>query len=466
MQNPHSRPAGLFIRLLCIIFLVHPLCAEPALKDKIAQMIMVGFPPNSDFEDTLYYDIAYRNLGGVILMGYNIQSPIQVAALNARLQDHAATPLLIATDQEGGYIARLKGSNGFAATPTAYYLGSVLDNEDSTRFWADRMAEWLEHSGINVNLAPVADVNVNPSSPAIGYRERSYSADPHKVAEHTGWFASEFHERGIVTALKHFPGHGSAVGDSHLGFTDISTTWLEDELIPYRELISDGYTDMIMSAHLYNAHLDSVYPASLSERVITGILRDSLGFEGVVISDAMGMGAISENYGFEEAVLLAINAGTDILLYTGNRYNDVSLVAEVTRIILQNIDAGNLSEARINASYERIMALKDKIPVSIVSGGYLPETPYLLSAFPNPFNNRVKIRLSLHRHVYETVPIRIYSAAGHLVRNFDLPLRGYGDYEIAWDGTCSEGTPAPSGIYIYTATINGQVLSGKMALLK
>ncbi|MBW6458457.1 MAG: glycoside hydrolase family 3, partial [FCB group bacterium] len=242
----HSRTAGLMTIVLCIVILVQPLSAGITLEDKIAQMIMVGFSPSSDFEDTLYYDIAYRNLGGVILMGYNIQNPVQVAALCAGLQDHAATPLLIATDQEGGYIARLKASNGFAATPTAYYLGSVLDKEDSTRFWADRMAEWLEHSGINVNLAPVADVNVNPSSPAIGYRERSFSADPCKVADHTGWFASEFHERGIVTALKHFPGHGSAVGDSHLGFTDITQTWIGDELIPYRELITGGYTDMIM----------------------------------------------------------------------------------------------------------------------------------------------------------------------------------------------------------------------------
>jgi len=452
--------------MLCLVFFLFPLTAQIPLEDKIAQMIMVGFTPNTDFEDTLYYDIAYRNLGGVILMGNNIQSPVQVAVLNAHLQDHAATPLLIATDQEGGYVARLKAANGFMSTPSAYYLGSVLDNEDSTRFWANRMAEWLEHSGINVNLAPVADVNVNPSSPAIGYLERSFSADPYKVADHIDWFASEFHERGIATALKHFPGHGSAIGDSHLGFTDITATWINDELTPYRELIAGGYTDMIMSAHLYNAHLDSLYPASLSEKVLTELLRDSLGFGGVIISDAMGMGAITNNYGFEEAVLLAVQAGTDILLYTGNRYNDRSLVAEVIRVIRQNIDTGMISEKRIDASYDRIMTLKNKIPVSLIPSPYVPETPFLISAFPNPFNHAVRIKLSVHQHIYEPVPVRIYTSTGQLLRHVDLAVRGKGDYEITWDGTSLDGKLVSSGIYLYTAEIDGRFISGKMALLK
>ncbi|MBW6457837.1 MAG: hypothetical protein K0B52_01610, partial [FCB group bacterium] len=186
----------------------------------------------------------------------------------------------------------------------------------------------------------------------------------------------------------------------------------------------------------------------------------------VIISDAMGMGAITNNYGFEEAIVLAVLAGTDILLYTGNQYNGRSLVAEVTRIIRQNIDANILSEARIDASYDRIMTLKNKIPVSVIPSPYVPETPFLISAFPNPFNNTVRIRLSVNRHIYESVPLRIYSSSGQLIRHVDLSVRGHGDYEIAWDGTSADGKAVSSGIYIYTAEINGRYVSGKMALLK
>ena len=197
-------------------------------------------------------------------------------------------------------------------------MGAYFDSEDSTRMQAEKMAQWLYATGINNNLAPVVDLDINPLSPAIGYYERSFSMDPVVVIDHAQWFISEFSNYNIITTLKHFPGHGSAEEDSHLGFTDITDTWTDKELLPYRHLIVNDYDDIIMVGHLYNAHIDSVYPASLSFKTIQGLLRDSLGFNGVVVSDEMLMGAITNNYSFDEAIELAINAGTDMLLY---RYN-------------------------------------------------------------------------------------------------------------------------------------------------
>ncbi|MCK4530930.1 MAG: glycoside hydrolase family 3 protein, partial [Candidatus Marinimicrobia bacterium] len=162
-------PKGLRLLLIALILFLSlapsPLLSLDSLSYKIGQMIMVGFIPGADFEDTLYYDIEHRNLGGVILMGYNLDNPTQIANLTASLQNSASTPLFIATDQEGGIVARLDETNGYALTERALTLGNT-NNENTTRAQAALMAQWLHDAGINTNLAPVADVNVNPTSPA------------------------------------------------------------------------------------------------------------------------------------------------------------------------------------------------------------------------------------------------------------------------------------------------------------
>ncbi|MDZ7796518.1 MAG: glycoside hydrolase family 3 N-terminal domain-containing protein [Candidatus Marinimicrobia bacterium] len=456
------------IVILAVFFLLYQLpgYTQDELDRKIGQMVMVGFSQWTDAVDTLYHDIEHRNLGGVLYFASNIQGPQQIAGLSAALQEHAGTPLLIATDQEGGYVARLDENNGFARTPDAYRLGSVIDKEDSTRHYAAMMADWLSQSGINTNFAPVVDVNVNPSSPAIGYLDRSFSAYPFKVFDHASWFVSGFKQRNIVTTLKHFPGHGSAVDDSHLGFTDITGTWTEEELIPYREFIDSGYGDMIMTGHLYNAQLDSVYPASLSESTVTGLLRDSLGFEGVIVSDAMSMGAVTNNYGFEEAVVLAVNAGTDILLYPGNIHNGASLPAAVIGIIRKNVDNGTIPLERINRSYNRIMDLKTRIPVSLAdTPAHFPVITDL-QASPNPFNISTRIRFRVKSHIREKAEIRIYDAAGHFIQGLNAEIHGPGHYAIPWDALGSDGKALSSGTYIYTVHAGRTVLSGKMSLVK
>jgi beta-N-acetylhexosaminidase len=444
------------VMVVTVVTVVH---AQDDLDHKIAQMIMVGFAPGTDFVDTLYYDIENRNLGGVILFAYNLQNPRQIKLLTASLQKNAATPLIIATDQEGGIVARLDENNGFAETHTAYELGTVIDNEDSTRAQSRMMAEWLSVSGINTNLAPVVDVNVNPESPAIGYYGRSFSSDPMKVFQHADWFISEFENYNIICTLKHFPGHGSAMQDSHLGFTDITNTWADSELIPYRELISEGYADIVMAGHLYNAHLDSLFPASLSEKVITGLLRDSLGFQGVVASDAMFMKAITENYSFEEAIVLAINAGTDLLLYTTNEYEGHSLAAEVIRVVHRKINDGTIAESRIEESYARIMNLKSKITgLPAGSESNIPET-FNIRIYPNPFNITTNIVFNIFKA--GQVELQIYDIRGRRVLNRKYSWLPPGTYTVNFDAT-----GLASGVYFLRAVVSGSARTAKMTLIK
>jgi len=454
-----GRKLRIHFLILTIFTAVVVVNAQDALDQKIAQMVMVSFDPDTDFKDTLYYDIENRNLGGVILFAYNLQNPEQIRTLTASLQVNAATPLLIATDQEGGLVARLDENNGFAETHTAYELGTVIDNEDSTRAQSRMMAGWLYNSGINTNLAPVVDVNVNPESPAIGHYGRSFSSDPMKVFQHAGWFISEFENYDIICTLKHFPGHGSAMQDSHLGFTDITNTWADSELVPYRELFSEGYADMVMAGHLYNAHLDSLYPASLSEKVITGLLRDSLGFQGVVASDAMFMKAITENYSFEEAIVLAVNAGTDLLLYTTNEYEGHSLAAEVIRVIHRNIDEGIIAESRIEESYQRIMALKSKI-TSLPAGSEIsiPET-FTIRIYPNPFNVTTNIVFNIHKA--GQAELEIYDILGRRVLNRKYNWLPAGTHTVNFDAS-----HLASGVYFLRAAVSGSTRAAKLTLIK
>lgn len=457
----------LHIFILLSGLLLTALCqANVTLEEKIGQMIMVGFNNNTNFEDTVLYDIQHRNLGSVILMGRNIDSPSQIRQLCNDLQIRATTPLMIATDQEGGLVARLDENNGYEVTQRAYTLGTVIDSEDSTRAEARKMAQWLAHAGINTNLAPCVDVNVNPASPAIGYYGRSFSSDPYRVFDHAQWFAEEFQDEGIVCALKHFPGHGSAMGDSHDGFTDISTTWSEEELIPYHYFMLAGYEDMIMMGHLFNSYLDPAYPASLSHYCINDLLRDSLGFEGAIISDGMFMRALTDNYTFEQAVVLAINAGTDILLYTTDEYNDRSLTAHVIQTVMDSISNGIIPESRIHESYERIMDLKERVNTGILSPPQDIAQNFKFSVYPNPFNMSTTLSLNLSEDVSGSAQISIFSLDGRRVTDFNLTLSGQGTYSIPWNGIDFHGNPLPSGTYIYTVDCGQTILSGRMTLLK
>ncbi len=187
---------------------------------------------------------------------------------------------------------------------------------------------------------PVVDVATNPDNPVIAGLGRSFSADPAIVAAQAGAYIDGHHAKGIKCTIKHFPGHGSSQGDTHLGFVDVTDTWSEDELIPYRDLLGQGKVDAVMTAHIFNAHLDPELPATLSPAVVTGLLREQLGYDGVVISDDMQMRAITDLFKMEKAFELAILAGIDIVAVTNEITNAGPVADRFLNTVHRMLDAG------------------------------------------------------------------------------------------------------------------------------
>lgn len=338
-----------------------------SLSVKIGQMLMIGFRGLSVADSPgIAEEIRERNIGGVVLFDYdvplhspsrNISSPEQLARLTLELQKLPSIPLLIGIDQEGGKVNRLKAKFGFPPSVSAEHLG-VLNNPDSTTAAAAITARTLKSMHIGLNFAPVADLNVNPDNPVIGKLGRSFSGDVDVAVPNIRLTVKAFNREGIIATLKHFPGHGSSTTDTHLDFTDITNSWSEKELEPYRTLIASGYRDVIMTAHVFNGKLDPIYPATLSKSTITDLLRNRLGFKGVVVSDDMQMKAIADRYGLEEAIRLAIDAGVDILLFGNNTAWDPAIGTKATAIIRSLVERKLITDERIDRSYRRVMELK------------------------------------------------------------------------------------------------------------
>jgi len=344
---------------------------EIDLDEKIGQMIMIGFRGlEIDKTHPVARDIRKYHIGGVVLFDYdvpldkpvrNIQSPQQVRELNRDLQAYGDTPLFIAIDQEGGNVVRLKPEFGFPRMISAQKLGTI-NNPDTTRFYARRQADLLQKLDINVNFAPVVDLNTNPENPVIGRLKRSFSADPDTVIRHAGIFIDVYEKHGILPVIKHFPGHGSAWNDSHEGLADVTDTWASSELKPYEELAAGREFPAVMTAHVFNARLDSSMPATLSNPIIQGILRDRYNFDGVVFSDDMQMKAIRSYYGLETAILHAIRAGVDVLVFANNSIFDEDIAQKASTIIRELVEDGKISRQRIDRSYRRIMRIKNTLP--------------------------------------------------------------------------------------------------------
>lgn len=344
-----------------------PAQIEETLDYKIAQMLMLGFRGSVlTNNNPIVADIRDRRIGGVLLFDNggqgvsNIQSPGQLTVLTSALQALSPVPLLIAADQEGGSVARLKPQYGFPPTVSQQYLGNLNDAQ-TTSHYASSTASTLAAHGINLNLAPVVDLNTNPNNPVIGSLGRSFSANPLTVAKQALEVIAAHHTYGVRCTLKHFPGHGSSQADSHLGFVDVTNTWAPIELEPYSRLINAGACDIIMTAHIFNARLDPNLPATLSYPTITGILREQLGYDGVVMTDDLIMRAITDRYSFPIAIELAVKAGVDILTISDNLLYRGGTAAYAISIIKQLVQKGAVSAERIDQSYERISRLKLEI---------------------------------------------------------------------------------------------------------
>jgi beta-N-acetylhexosaminidase len=341
----------------------------------VAELILIGFSGTEVAgNDEVRHLVCDVKVGGLILFerdvatGWprNLVSRDQVRRLTTDLQALATfcvgRPLFIAADNEGGRVMRLSPRLGFPPFPSAQELGRS-DDLDATRTEARRMGALLGEAGINWNLAPVVDVAVNPRNPAIVTPGRSFSSDPERVTAHARAFIEGMHEAGILTALKHFPGHGSSIMDSHAGFTDVTDTAdLNKELTPYRALIALGLADSVMTAHVFNRGLDPWDPATLSRYTVHRVLRGWLGYHGVVVSDDLLMGAIIRHYGLEEAAVAALGAGVDVLLIAQNSTKGVPDAAErVVAAVDRAVADGWLSRSRVAAALDHVAALRSRI---------------------------------------------------------------------------------------------------------
>ncbi len=359
-----------FIKLITALSLSISFLSGDELDKKIGSMLMVGFVGTSASPSSqICRDIAKYDLNGVILFDYNpvdkdkpknIVSKEQTATLAKELQ--ACSPnhnLLISADQEGGKVQRLKSNRGFYGKfPSA---ASVADmDDDQTKRIYRSMAKELINAGFNYDLAPVVDLALNKDNYIIYKLGRSYGEDPLKVSHKASLFIDEMHKEGVLTSIKHFPGHGSSLGDTHKGYVDVTNTWSEIELEPYKLL--SNKTDSVMVAHVFNAKLDPDHPASLSHATITKLLRWKLGYRGVVITDDLQMGAITKKYTLRETIKLAIKAGNDILLF-GNQLHPKNAVTPkmYVEIVKDLLAKKEISMDEINKAHERVQKLRAKL---------------------------------------------------------------------------------------------------------
>lgn len=337
----------------------------PTLDQMLGSMLMFGFrgaalAPDDEFLKM----VSDGKIGNMVLFDRdvtkggerNINSKVQVQGLTKTLIDAAPFPLFISVDQEGGQVRRLKPQKGFMDLPSAQAMAQR--NATATRELAAAIGAELKSLGINMDLAPVLDVDSNPFNPGIGRLGRSFSSDPGQVVQHALAFGLGLANAGVVPVLKHFPGQGCATEDSHLGLPDITQCWNpEIDLRPYAEIFSSGWPGAVMIGHMLHRGFDGELPSTLSKKIITGLLRNGLKWQGVIISDDMQMKAVAGSRELKETLWLAIDAGIDILLFGNNLEWDAALPQKVWDALKALQADGRLTEERIKESWQRISAL-------------------------------------------------------------------------------------------------------------
>ncbi|MDY3200832.1 MAG: glycoside hydrolase family 3 N-terminal domain-containing protein [Arcobacter sp.] len=337
------------------------------IEKMIAKMVILGFNgENISQKDEIYQNIK-AGLGGVILFDKdpndkkkvkNVRNKEQLKILTSELQSISKQKLLIGIDQEGGIVQRLKSSDGFVNTPKASEV--ALKGESFAKQTYKNLAIDLKESGINLDFAPVVDLAINKENKVIVTRGRSFGESSKEVIKYSSIFIDELKKEHIISVLKHFPGHGSSLGDSHLGFVDITNTWNQKELEPYKYLINNGKANMIMTAHVFNEKLDKEYPATLSYNINTNLLRYKLGFDGVLVSDDLQMYAISKHYDLKQTLTLAINSGVNMLLFANQLAKPITL-KEIVDTVYTQILSEQISLETIITANKRIDSLLNKL---------------------------------------------------------------------------------------------------------
>ena len=329
------------------------------LKEKIGQMVMVGLEGYT-VDDKAQVFIDDYKVGGFILFGKNIKNTEQLLDLTNELKlknKNNSIPLFLSIDEEGGRISRLPSE--LKKMPSNRIVGSKDDPNLSYKIGIT-IAKQISSLGFNMNFAPVMDIDSNPANPVIG--DRSFGPDEKIVSELGTQTMKGMMSKDIVPVVKHFPGHGDTLEDSHLGLPTVKKSLqqlLEFEIVPFEKAVNSG-ADAVMVAHILYEKIDAEYPSTLSKNIIDGILRKRLRFDGLVITDDMTMGAITKNFDIARAAILSINAGSDIVLVCHGYDNG----AKVLNAVKQAVEKGEISEERINQSMYRILKIKNKYKLS------------------------------------------------------------------------------------------------------
>ena len=317
--------------------------------EKLGQMVMIGIQGTKVDDDSLYM-LHQFHMGGVILFDRNMKSPEQVKQLTSDLQaqSNEKVPLFIGIDEEGGDVVRM--AEKLTPPPSQKEIGATGDIEQA-KTWAIKTAESLKDMGINVNFAPVADVGSND--------KRSYSTDANTVIDFVRAATKGYQQENIIYSLKHFPGIGKGRVDSHVDSSSIDVTkeiLMAEDIIPFKTIIDENEPNdyFILVSHLKYPALDEEYPASLSSKIMTDLLRNELGYKGIIITDDMEMGAVANHNDFRSIGVNAVKAGADIVLVC----HEYEHQQEVYLGLLDAVNSGEISQERIDESVKRIIKVK------------------------------------------------------------------------------------------------------------
>lgn len=328
---------------------VDKIVASMSQTEKLGQMMMIGIQGTKVDDDSLYMLNQYH-MGGVILLDRNMKSPEQVKQLTSDLQaqSNEKVPLFIGIDEEGGDVVRM--AEKLTPPPSQKEIGATGDIEQA-KTWAIKTAKSLKEMGINVNFAPVADVGSND--------KRSYSTDANTVIDFVRAATKGYQQENIIYSLKHFPGIGKGKVDSHIDSSSIDVVkevLMTEDILPFKTIIDENEPNdyFILVSHLKYPALDEEYPASLSSKIMTDLLRNKLGYKGIIITDDMEMGAVANHNDFRSIGVNAVKAGADIVLVC----HEYEHQQEVYLGLLDAVNSGEISQERIDESVKRIIKVK------------------------------------------------------------------------------------------------------------
>ena len=351
------------IWLLCTMI---ALISAIHLREKIGQLIMESFiGDQATIESDISQDIIQRKVGGAIIfsstMHGNVKGPDQLHNLTSTLKQismqHTNYSFLFSVDEEGGQIARLRKRNGFIDTESAAAIGKV-DNYDYTQSCGRIIGEMLWESRLDINFAPVVDILTYDLNPELGKYERCFGVDPYKVGNHSMQYILGMQDYNVMPTMKHFPGKGSERNDTEVMFSNITDYWTENDLISFRNLVH--IANLTMTSHLTVSQLDSKYQTTFSRKIVTDLLQNTLKFDRAITTDDINMGSVHKYYTFEEAVVMALRAGHDILLICNHMDSgfDPLLATRAIDAVERAVKNGIVSIEQVEKSFAKIQELK------------------------------------------------------------------------------------------------------------